>query len=143
MEQVANQIGTMLARTPGGEISSLVDRRIERFLDAKTVSQEDLEKAVHEAADKIVYFIQAVIGGPIKIGTSRRDKLSIRLGALQTGSAYRLRVTRTFPGGRGLEQLLHLLFREARMEGEWFWPIDSLCETARALPPPPEVALHV
>ena len=139
----ADEIGVALARTPGGEISSKVRERIDRLFSYKTITQQEIEEAVRAAGDKVVYFIQAELGGPIKIGTSRRDKLSIRLGALQTGSAYRLRVTRTFPGGHGLERLLHMIFQEARMEGEWFWPIDSLCDAAHALPPPPEVALHV
>lgn len=139
----ADELGVALARTPGGIISSKIQERIDRLFASKTFTQQELEEEVRAAGDKVVYFIQAEVGGPVKIGTSRRDKLAVRLGALQTGSAYRLRVTRTFPGGHRLERLLHMIFREARMEGEWFWPIDSLCGVAHALLPPPEVALHV
>jgi hypothetical protein len=94
--------------------------------------QLDLERAVHEAGESIIYFLQPDPGGPIKIGVSTRSRLKGRIAALQQASAWPLRVTRTFPGDRKLEARLHRIFREAAMQGEWFYPFRPVCEVAHA-----------
>lgn len=62
------------------------------------------------------YFIQAVDGGPIKIGVSVDPRK--RLKSLQTSSHQELRIIGTLKGNR--EPELHEKFSELRLKGEWF-----------------------
>lgn len=71
-----------------------------------------------ESNSGLVYCIQAVNGGPIKIGASENpDK---RLKELQTGHPHSLAIIGTFPGGYRLEGQLHRYFADERTYGEWF-----------------------
>ncbi len=68
----------------------------------------------------LVYFLQGVDGGPIKIGTTRG--LAGRVAYLQTASPVRLRVLCAVEGDRFIEQGLHESFAHLRLHGEWFSP---------------------
>lgn len=75
--------------------------------------------------DGKVYFIQAIDGGPIKIGKALDIKR--RLKSLQTDHYSELRVIASIPdGGVALEKTLHDRFKEYRIRGEWFEPADEL-----------------
>lgn len=76
-----------------------------------------------------VYMVQAGVGGPVKIGVTRRN-IKVRLTALRNGSAEELRLLGLFEGGRELESELHRRFAAARLCGEWFKPIPELLELA-------------
>ncbi len=67
-----------------------------------------------------VYFLQASIGGPIKIGWSR--DVAARVWAMQTGCPFELLVLATMPGEQRQERELHFRFRFAAIDGEWFHP---------------------
>jgi hypothetical protein len=67
-----------------------------------------------------VYFIQAVGGGPIKIGHAK--SVTKRLSTLQTGSGVQLRVLHEIRGGAIEEQGFHGALRQHRIKGEWFKP---------------------
>lgn len=72
-----------------------------------------------------VYFIQAVSGGPIKIGVGVDP--ARRLMALQPGNPERLRIIGVIrDAGREQERNLHFKFRASRMHGEWFEPSPEL-----------------
>lgn len=71
-------------------------------------------------AQPIVYFVQGVDGGPIKIGVATDPKR--RLATLQHGSPVLLRALIIMPGGFEMERQLHRLFAAGRMHGEWFDP---------------------
>jgi hypothetical protein len=86
-----------------------------------------------------VYFVQAVNGGPIKIGFTSHYDPTRRLRQLQLFSAEELRLigliraqTRDEGSGlrtgreRALEQSLHRRFAAQRIRGEWFEPSDAL-----------------
>lgn len=69
-----------------------------------------------------VYFIQAVSGGPVKIGSAWEPEK--RLGSLQTGNPEALRII-------GLmydqpERFFHEKFAHLRLRGEWFRPDPEL-----------------
>lgn len=68
-----------------------------------------------------IYLIGYEKPGPqdiVKIGFSTDpDK---RLRELQTGSPFKLRLVKTYPGNRALERRLHGLFSDVRLHGEWF-----------------------
>jgi Meiotically up-regulated gene 113 len=66
----------------------------------------------------VVYFIQADVGGPVKIGTTR--DVQQRLASLSVAHALDLRVLATFPGGTREERELHARFASDRLRGEWF-----------------------
>jgi hypothetical protein len=77
----------------------------------------------------LIYFVQSVDGGPIKIGVSIR--LSERLKQLEKEAGRSLRVLGVIPGGRLDEQTLHYRFSRLRTEGEWFNPGESLLDFIR------------
>lgn len=65
-----------------------------------------------------VYFIQAIEGGPIKIGMSQNPER--RLADLQVGSPVRLRIIGVAVGGQQREAALHRRLAKHRVHGEWF-----------------------
>ena len=70
-----------------------------------------------------VYFVQAGLKGPIKIGMAR--SVSKRLETMQTGNAYKLYVLALIPcqtklQAAEIEKRLHRLFFKQRIRGEWF-----------------------
>ena len=65
-----------------------------------------------------VYLIQAVDGGPIKIGFAADP--AARLRELQVGHPERLRVLVTLADDGGLERQLHRRFARLRLRGELF-----------------------
>ncbi|PID03615.1 hypothetical protein CSV67_02950 [Sporosarcina sp. P2] len=73
-----------------------------------------------------VYFVQAEIGGPIKIGSA--SNVSKRIKALQTGNPEKLRVLHTTTGGKRLEFHLHRKFTEHHKFGEWFYNSEEIYE---------------
>ncbi len=65
-----------------------------------------------------VYFLQALDGGPIKIGVSNNPEG--RLASLQTGSPVKLRILGTAAGDQRREARLHRKLAAHRLHGEWF-----------------------
>lgn len=78
-----------------------------------------MPRATEESTD-VVYVIQAVDGGPVKIGHSTRQGVVKRLRSLQTGNPRQLVVRALFDGGMWLENAMHEFFADARLVGEWF-----------------------
>jgi hypothetical protein len=74
------------------------------------------------------YFVQAVGGGPVKIGRTRKP-MDERLRALQTGSPVKLRVIGVIEGDR--EGECHRKFAHDRLHGEWFTATDKLLKFIR------------
>jgi len=71
-----------------------------------------------------VYFIQAVSGGPIKIG--KADDPQRRLYDLQAMNPTKLQILATVDGGQRREYELHVRFKGSRLHGEWFEPTPEL-----------------
>lgn len=72
-----------------------------------------------------VYFVQAVDGGPIKIGAA--FDVARRVDGLQVGSPQALHVLAVLPGvGTAFEAELHAQFAAERLQGEWFRPSARL-----------------
>ncbi|MEE9610392.1 MAG: GIY-YIG nuclease family protein [Desulfatiglandales bacterium] len=83
-----------------------------------------------KADQQHIYFIQAVNGGPIKIGLAKNPKA--RLSELQTAHPYELHIVGVIPnGGKLLESSLHKQFANERLNGEWFKESHSLLEVIR------------
>lgn len=74
----------------------------------------------------MIYFIQPVDGGSIKIG--KANSPPDRLRELQTGSPDRLKIIGMMQGDEATEYALHDLFARHRLDGEWFSPDDDLTE---------------
>lgn len=72
-----------------------------------------------------VYFIQARVGGPIKIGYA--SFAEDRLAQLERMSPVPLRLLAHIPGTKATEGTLHKRFRRWRHHGEWFEPAPELC----------------
>jgi Meiotically up-regulated gene 113 len=74
-----------------------------------------------------VYFIQAVHGGPVKIGYSVNT--GGRLRRLQEGTVYELQVIHELVGTKDDEHAFHTRFAgDAVTNGEWFNPTPELAE---------------
>ena len=80
---------------------------------------------------QFVYFIQAGLLGPIKIGWSANVKQ--RLAAAQVDNHEELRLRATAPGGPQIEARLHTVFHTAWIRGEWFRPVAELVELIEVL----------
>ena len=66
-----------------------------------------------------IYFIQSVLGGPVKVGLAAN--IETRLKTFQTGSPFPLRIVKSITGvKRQTEQELHRKFAKYRLHGEWF-----------------------
>lgn len=88
--------------------------------------------------ESVVYFIQSVRGGPIKIGHSGSEEgAQKRLADMQVGNSVELRITHMEVCSRpGLyvERDLHEFYSTFRIRGEWFEPVSELAIRARAIP---------
>lgn len=74
----------------------------------------------------IVYFIQGVNGGPIKIGHT--DNIEKRIKQMQTGNPNQLILLHITRGGKNLEDQIHEEFKEDHYRGEWFKPSKRILE---------------
>jgi hypothetical protein len=88
------------------------------------------------AAKGLVYFIEAVGTGRVKIGFT--TDLTTRLHKLQTASAVPLCVVRTVDGTKQLEAALHRKWTHHRLGGEWF-DLSALATEIQSLPASPIV----
>ena len=71
-----------------------------------------------------IYFIQAVDGGPVKIGFAA-DPVR-RLHDLQVSHHKRLQILRVEDGQAADERRLHQTLSSYRIQGEWFEPTDAV-----------------
>lgn len=77
-----------------------------------------------------VYVVQAVTGGPVKIGIS--NDVASRMKIFQMGCPFLLKVLMTFDGVKfEKESEFHRLFRSSRIHGEWF--SEAIIPALRAL----------
>jgi Meiotically up-regulated gene 113 len=72
----------------------------------------------------VIYFLQASIGGPVKIGFAADVERRVR--ELQCGSPFPLRVLAAWQGDGRDERELHERFAADREHGEWFRPTAEL-----------------
>jgi hypothetical protein len=79
----------------------------------------------------VVYFVQSVLGGPVKIGFA--VNANARVHALQLGSPIRLRLLAVEPGGRVDEHRLHKRFAVLALGREWFRPEPDLIDYIKTL----------
>lgn len=79
-----------------------------------------------------VYFAQEGAAGPIKIGTA--VDVHARVKSFSTGNSSEVRLLAMLQGDRSVENLLHSIFSEAHLRGEWFRPTPSLLQFIADLP---------
>jgi len=91
---------------------------------------EQIHELVRQSQGHVIYFMQAGPSGPIKIGTTRADRLQARRDQLQIANPYPIEVLGTSPGDNRLERRIHMLFGHLRMHGEWYWPHPDLVAVA-------------
>lgn len=88
---------------------------------------------VATAGRQCVYFVQAGLSGPIKIGIA--VDLRLRLSDLQCSNHEALYVVAIIrDAGRDDEQALHARFRTDWIRGEWFRRSDALVAFVKTLP---------
>ena len=66
----------------------------------------------------LVYFVEAGLGGPVKIGWTQ--DVERRIAELQTANAHRLNLLGTVVGTMEDEAATHARFSHLRLEAEWF-----------------------
>ena len=76
------------------------------------------EGARFPAGTQVVYFVQSVEGGPVKIGET--SNLQQRMKDLQQATP--LKLLHALPGDRECEQWIHRELKQHRQFGEWFTP---------------------
>jgi len=69
----------------------------------------------------MIYFIQSGNNGPIKIGYTDKEVKS-RLSSMQTGNPLQIIVLGTIYGFQDEEKDLHEIFKNYKMDREWFYP---------------------
>lgn len=79
-----------------------------------------------------VYFIQAAIGGPIKIG--KADRPDRRLAQLQTGNPENLVIRAVCLGGFIAERELQVRFTNDLIRNEWYNPSEAIVSLIDSLP---------
>lgn len=99
--------------------------------EEKLVEEAKRDPRHVESEPKFVYFMQAKIGGPIKIGIAA-DPIK-RKASVQTGYPYPLQITQVVAGWTYHELGLHEAFDSVRLSGEWFLPHPVLAEFANAV----------
>ena len=80
----------------------------------------------------MIYFVQAEIGGPVKIGYTIAESAGKRVAELQCGCPWPLKLVFTMPGTPQTEAKLHRRFAHLRVHGEWFEPRDDFIAWLRA-----------
>lgn len=93
----------------------------ESSVSGEIVARDDRS---YMAVNGYVYFIQAVSGGPIKIGWAA--DVGSRFNSLQVAHWSELKILAVAAGTRDLEKLLHTKFIKHRVRGEWFDPVAPL-----------------
>lgn len=106
-----------------------------RAYDGGWKQQEILPDSARKAVETdYIYFVQAVEGGPIKIGRSKSPKR--RLKAHQVSHPAVLKLCRTvavhISKAGTMESNIHKHFAHARLQGEWFEPVAELAKLAHA-----------
>lgn len=74
----------------------------------------------------MLYFIEAVGDGRIKIGFTDNNDAEIRMATLQVGCPHELRLLGTLPGTMDDEKNLKRRFAAHCSRGEWFEPVPDL-----------------
>ncbi len=78
-----------------------------------------------------VYVISFGEESPVKIGYTQN--VDHRLGELQVGNPYRLRIEVALPGNEKCERVLHEQFGNVWIRGEWFWPASYIRRVIRKM----------
>ncbi len=78
----------------------------------------------------MIYFIQAGLSGPIKVGTSEGRKM--RPVEVMTACPYPAYLLATIEGGRPLEYRMHKALVGYRSNGEWFRPLGPVLRLVQA-----------
>lgn len=93
---------------------------------AEDLALAERNRVPRVASPKVIYFVQAGEGGPIKIGITEEDCVDRRLTQLQGANPVQLRLLATQFGGILNEKQLHARFAAHRIHGEWFEPTPEL-----------------
>ena len=78
-------------------------------------------------AGPVIYFVRTK-AGPIKVGTSTQRCFRDRFALLVNSAAEPLELIGLMEGDRWQEQKVHERFKEHRLHGEWFAPVQSLLD---------------
>ncbi len=99
--------------------------------ESRRRSREGQQKFCMDGTPK-VYFVQATLTGPIKIGFTTK-RMAGRLRELQGANHEELEILAVVPGTKENELALHRRFAHLRIRGEWFHPAKELLEFVWAL----------
>lgn len=105
---------------------------IQAALEEYELPSDEWTIPLNIGVETFIYFVQADEGGPIKIG--RADDPATRLKELQTGNPSLLILRRCVIDSPDYEWVLHRLFSDFRIRGEWFQPHPVLAAMGDAIP---------
>jgi len=75
----------------------------------------------------LIYFIEIIGEEPIKIGYTLK-RVSQRLSQLQVASPKPMRVLAVLDGGKNTEAVLHEMFQDDLIRGEWYHRSNELLD---------------
>lgn len=81
----------------------------------------------------MIYFLQVIPGGPIKIGYSSSADGALRIASLQTSCPWPLRLLGTITGEPEDERRFHKKLNRYRTNGEWFAPESEVLDLVGGL----------
>lgn len=92
------------------------------------ISKLEYEYVIDPASGCCVYFVQQGANGPIKIGRSNFCDLDTRITTLQTGNPQKLNLLARFAATPAYEIVLHRMFEDSNIRGEWYTPTQDLLD---------------
>lgn len=98
--------------------------------NAKAVWASRCSRAYWDGCDRdsLIYFAQIGIDGPIKIGKSKKDQISLRIKTFQCAHWQEVRLLGTVRGDYQSERAAHDALADQHLKGEWFRHSDRTLE---------------
>lgn len=92
------------------------------------IHRSEYEYVIDPLSGCCVYFVQQGANGPIKIGRTNFAELKSRIGGLQIGNPQKLNLLARFAAVPAYEKVLHKMFEDSRIRGEWYTPTQDLLD---------------
>jgi hypothetical protein len=93
-----------------------------------------------DALKHFVYFLEDEATGLVKVGYTFKGYLPTRIRTLEREIGHSLTLRATTPGGRRVEQSVHVALLATRAHGEWFRPSPGLAALIAQFSPPIQIA---
>lgn len=136
-EEAAIQLATegrATRRFEDGDSPSSAEQRLAAFAATIDGDEEATSDVGNAPKEGVIYVVQGLKDGPVKIGFTSYNDISSRIAGLQTGNPHPLRALATARGTQRQEMEAHKALAAERMSGEWFeWSARTIAFVERLL----------